>query len=85
MPITTKKMDKNEIFRTLDDWNFQLIHVCWQLRRKETRNREIRALLKAMEEFKLKESLVITEDYEAEEKIKDKRINFLPLWKWLLL
>ncbi len=78
-------MDKNEIFRTLDDWNFQLIQVCWQLRRKETRNREIRALLKAMEEFKLKESLVITEDYEAEEKIKNKRINFLPLWKWLLL
>lgn len=62
----------------------ELIQVCWELSRKETKNREIRALLKAMEEFKLKKALVITEDYEAEEKIKDKEIAFLPLWKWLL-
>ena len=60
-----------------------LIQVCWELSRSETRNREIRALLKAMEEFKLKESLVITGDYEAEEEIKNKRIKFLPLWKWV--
>lgn len=63
----------------------QLIQVCWELIRKETKNREIRALLKAMGEFKLKEALVITEDYEAQEQIKNKQINFLPLWKWLLL
>lgn len=62
----------------------QLIQVCWELSRSETKNREIRALLKAMEEIKLKEALVITEDYEAEESIKDKKIRFLPLWKWLL-
>ncbi len=62
----------------------QLIQVCWDISRRETKNREIRALLKAMGEFKLKEALVITEDYEAEEKIKTKQINFLPLWKWLL-
>lgn len=59
----------------------QLIQVCWELSRRETKNREIRVLLKAMEEFKLKKTLVITEDYEAEEKIKDKEIAFLPLWK----
>ena len=62
----------------------QLIQVCWELNRTETRNREIRSLLKAMEEFKLKESLVITENYEAKEKIKNKQIRFFPLWKWLL-
>ena len=63
----------------------ELIQVCWELSRSETRNREIRALLKTMEEFKLREALVITEDYEAEEKIKNKQIKFFPLWKWLLL
>jgi len=62
----------------------QLIQVCWNPTQKETKSREIRALLKAMVEFNLKEALVITEDYEAEEKIKTKQINFLPLWKWLL-
>lgn len=63
----------------------QLIQVCWELSRSETKHREIRALLKAMQEFNLNEALVITEDYEAEETMKDKQIRFLPLWKWLLL
>jgi predicted AAA+ superfamily ATPase len=27
---------------------------------------------------------VITEDYEAEEKIKGRKIIFTPFWKWLL-
>jgi hypothetical protein len=62
----------------------ELIQVCWGLHRTETRNRELKSLLKAMEEFKLKEASVITEDYESEEEIKDKKIKFLPLWKWLL-
>lgn len=62
----------------------QLIQVCWRLNRSQTKDREIRALFKALDEFKVKEALVITEDYEAEERIKDKEIKFLPLWKWLL-
>ena len=28
--------------------------------------------------------LVITWDYEAEEEFEGKRIEFTPLWKWLL-
>jgi predicted AAA+ superfamily ATPase len=62
----------------------QMIQVCWNVEAPQTRNREIRALLKAMEEFKVSTSLVITEDQESEEKINDKRILFQPLWKWLL-
>lgn len=62
----------------------QLIQVCWEVSKPETKNRELKALLKAMGEFRLKEGLVITEDYEAEENIKDKKVKFTPLWKWLL-
>lgn len=62
----------------------QLIQVCWKLNRSKTKNREIRALLKAMEEFNLNKALIVTEDCEMEEKIKGKQIKFLPLWKWLL-
>jgi len=62
----------------------QLIQVCWQISRPETKNREIRALLKAMKEFNLEEGLIITDDYEAEENIKGKKINYIPLWKWYL-
>ena len=62
----------------------QIIQVCWNLEEPRTKDREIKALIKAMEEFELKQGLIITEDYEAEEEIKGKRIKFFPLWKWLL-
>jgi uncharacterized protein len=53
----------------------------------ETKNREIRALIKAGKELRCKNLLIITEDKEGEEKIEwfgDKAvIQFIPLWKWL--
>jgi len=61
-----------------------LIQVCWELNRLETKNRQVKVLIKAMDEFKLKEGLIITEEYEGKEKIKDKEIIYIPLWKWLL-
>jgi hypothetical protein len=66
----------------------RLIQVCADLREPKVREREVRALLKASKELKCKELLVVTADYEAEEKaewfgIKGK-VKFVPLWKWLL-
>lgn len=63
----------------------ELIQVSYDLSRKETREKEITALIKAMEEFKLNRALVITHEYEGKEKIDGKNIYFIPLWKWLLL
>ena len=62
----------------------QLIQVCHNIEDYDTRKRELRALLKASRELKCKELLIITYDYEAEERIKSKKIKFIPLWKWLL-
>lgn len=62
----------------------QLIQVCWNVSNKKTKEREIKSLAKAMDEFKLKEGLIITEDFEGEEKIKGKKIKFILLWKWLV-
>ena len=62
----------------------QLIQVCWNIEDAKTKNREIRSLIKAMDEFDIKEGLVITEDYEDEEKEKGKKIKYIPLWKWLV-
>lgn len=66
----------------------QLIQVCYDISDLKTKEREIRAVLKASKELKCKDLLVITESYEAEEEnewfgIKEK-IKFIPLWKWLL-
>jgi uncharacterized protein len=62
----------------------QLIQVCYNLNDYITKERELKALLKASKELKCNNLLVITYDLESEEKIKNKKIKFIPLWKWLL-
>ncbi|MBT9130898.1 MAG: hypothetical protein DDT40_00318 [candidate division WS2 bacterium] len=61
-----------------------LIQVSDNLDNIKTREREINSLLKASEELRCNQLLVITSDTEADEKIKGKEMRFLPLWKWLL-
>lgn len=63
---------------------YELIQVCWDISSPKTKKREISALLKAMDAFKVKSGLIITEDVDAEEEIKGKKIIYKPLWKWLL-
>ena len=62
----------------------QLIQVCYDVEDFETKEREVGALLKAGDELKCDNMVVITWDYEAVEKYGDKKIKFLPMWKWLL-
>lgn len=62
----------------------QLIQVTYATDKEEIKDREIKALIKASSELDCKNLLVISWDYEAEEKIRGKRIKFTPLWKWLL-
>ena len=62
----------------------QLIQVCYDISKPETKKREIKSILKAGKELKCKNLLVISDDYEAEEKFENQVIKFIPLWKWLL-
>lgn len=62
----------------------QLIQVCYSIEAPDTRERELKALLRASEELKCRNLLVITDDFEGEEKIKGKNIKYVTLWKWLL-
>ena len=62
----------------------QLIQVSYIERKEDIKKREISALISASKELKCNNLLVITWDYEAEEKVKGKKIKFIPLWKWLL-
>jgi len=63
----------------------QLIQVCWDVGDAGTKKRELKGLLKAMDEFKLKQGLIVTGDYEGEEKKDDKTIKFIPLCSWLAI
>jgi len=62
----------------------QLIQVTNASCKEEIEKRETKALIKASEELKCDDMLVITWDYEAEDKLNGEKIRFLPLWKWLL-
>ena len=62
----------------------QLIQVCYDINDYETKKREIKALIKASKELKCKNLLVITEEKEGEEIVGKNKVNYIPLWKWLL-
>ena len=62
----------------------RLIQVTYAEERDEVKKREVEALLKASDALRCKDLLCITWDYEGEEKIKRKRVKFVPLWRWLL-
>ena len=62
----------------------RLIQVTNVSSKEEINERETKNLLVASEELRCDNLLIITWDYEAEEKIKGKKIRFVPLWKWLL-
>jgi predicted AAA+ superfamily ATPase len=62
----------------------KLIQVCYDLSDIETKKREVRSLIEVMKEFRLKEGLIITMDFEGQEKIGGKKIVYKPFWKWLV-
>lgn len=62
----------------------ELIQVCWNINDFEVKRRELKTLINTINEFKLKEGLVITGDYENKEEINNKTIRFIPIEKWLL-
>ena len=63
----------------------QLIQVCYDITDIQAKEREVRSLIRAVGEFKLKEGMIITEDHEGEEVVKGFKIVYVPLWKWLLV
>ncbi len=66
----------------------QLIQVCYDISDEKTRDREIRGLIHGSKDLKCKDLIMITYDYEGIEDISWHgimgKINFIPLWKWLL-
>ena len=51
---------------------------------EENKNREIKGLLEALNEFNLKEGVILTFNQDDEFLIEGKKIIVKPAWKWLL-
>ena len=60
------------------------IQVCYRIDSAGTQEREVKALVKCLREFRVKEGRLITFDYEGVETADGKRIVYTPLWKFLL-
>jgi len=50
----------------------------------KNREREIQGLLEALQLYKLKQGIILTENDEETIRIKNKKIIVKPIWKWLL-
>ena len=61
----------------------EVVQVCWNLT-QTNKERELNGLLEAMNQFKLKTGLILTNDQEEEIDINTKKIIVKPVWKWLL-
>jgi len=62
----------------------QLIQVTYVNSKGEIRKREIKSLLKLSKLTRCKRLLILTWDLEDKERVQNKKIEFLPLWKWLM-
>lgn len=62
----------------------KLIQVCADMTDEKTKKREIKALLIAMKETKLKEGFILTENEEDLIREEDRIIKIEPVWRWLL-
>ncbi|HIH31917.1 TPA: ATP-binding protein [Candidatus Woesearchaeota archaeon] len=76
---------KNECDFIIKDGNriISAIQACYELN-DDNRDREVKGLLEAMSEHKLREGLIITLDQDDEFIIDKKKIRVVPAWKWLL-
>lgn len=62
----------------------QLIQVVYASDSNEVKDREYISLVKASEELRCNNLLIITWDFEGEKTKNKKKIIFIPLYKWLL-
>lgn len=62
----------------------EALNVCFSLQNKETRERELRSLTKAMDKFDLSQGTIITERDEEEIVLDKKRIKVIPFWRFAL-
>jgi len=64
--------------------NGTLANVSFDINNPKTLQREVDALIEAMEYFNLKKSYLLTQDREEVIELSGKEIIVTPMWKWLL-
>jgi len=60
------------------------IQVCQTLFDEKTRERELRGLVEAMQEYNLKKAIILTAEEKETITIDNLSINVVPIWQWML-
>lgn len=62
----------------------ELIQVCYSCEEPSTKQREIKALIRGSEQTGCRNLKILTFDEKYEEKIGKLKVQFVPVWQWLL-
>jgi len=77
---------KQEVdFMVMEEGKPHLINVCYDIEHPGTKEREINGLIEAMKRLKSPEAFLITAEKEETVKVGNKKVQIVPLWKWLLV
>ncbi len=79
--VTKNGVEVDFVLSAKDRGEYRLIQVCWDIHDPDTQKREVGALLSAMDELDLKRGTIVT---WLDEDLSDKRLEIVPVWKWLL-
>jgi len=79
-----KTKENHEVDYVLHENPIKLIQVSYTMFEKQTAEREKRALISAMKELNLKESMIITYNEEMIINEDNKEIKVIPVWKFLM-
>ncbi|MFA4839899.1 MAG: ATP-binding protein [Candidatus Neomarinimicrobiota bacterium] len=66
------------------DNEFGIVQVCYRMEDEKTRRREVNAIVKACEEFKVNRALIITRDQWEDIEVGDIRIKAMPFIQWVI-
>ncbi len=62
----------------------ELIQVCYNFKNFETKERELKILVKAGKKFRCKNLVLVNMDVDGEEFYSGKKIKFVSAWRWCL-
>jgi uncharacterized protein len=68
---------------TLEQEPQQALQVAFEFE-EQTKKREIRGLMEALQKYNLKEGIILTMDEEYEFEQENKLIRIIPIWKWMI-
>jgi predicted AAA+ superfamily ATPase len=60
------------------------IQVCYSFDSPETKQREVKGLTEAMNEYNLGQGLILTNDYSEKINLSSVIIEIMPVWRWVL-